>query len=95
MNIYAEHNPRCYECNECEDIPGSRLATCMTARDAVYEQLGITVSEVKFNPDQDCGGCDNFDPDDEFFERVREESMPLEEVYGLTPPTGLTRRRVA
>lgn len=88
-NQYAEHNPRCCECENCEDIPGSQRATCQIAADTVTEAIGIRV-EVRFNPDQDARHCDDFDPDAEFFERVREESTPKAELYGLTPPSGIT-----
>lgn len=91
MNQYAEHNPRCYECENCEEYPGSRLASCMTARDAVQECTGVVAAEVKFDPDQDACDCPDFDPSAEFFERVREESSSLTEIYGLTMPSGITR----
>lgn len=94
MNIYAEHNPHCYECENCEDINGSQRATCQVAADTVTEAIGIRV-EVRFNPDQDARRCMDFDPTDEFFERVSEESTPKAELYGLTPATGLTRRHAA
>lgn len=92
MNQYAEHSPRCYECTACEEYSGSRMATCMTARDAVQEHTGIVAAEVEFDPAQNAGRCPDFDPTSDFFERVREDSTPLEEIYGLTMPSGIVRR---
>jgi hypothetical protein len=83
MNQYAEHNPKCYECEQCEDYPGGRMATCMTARDAVQECTGVVASEVKFDPDHDAGHCPDFDPTQECLNRIAEDALQEEVKRGL------------
>jgi hypothetical protein len=68
------------------------MATCMTARDAVQEHTGIVAAEVRFDPEQNAAHCPDFDPTAKFFERVREDATPLDDVYGLTMPSGIVRR---
>ena len=92
MNQYAEHNPKCLECENCEDINGSSLSTCQVIADTITEDLGIKVALVKFDPDQDARRCMDFDPTAEFWERLIEEATPKAELYSLTPPSGIISR---
>ena len=72
VNPYAKYIPTCLDCEECENIWTAQggMCTCRSLRDGIHDELGIDVSEVQFDPDQDASRCDSFDPTEEFLERI-------------------------
>lgn len=89
FNTYANFSVTCAECENCEMFPVGPVATCRELRDSIHDELGIDVREVTFDPDQDAGRCNSFDPTEKCLERIADGARPLAEQYGLTPPTGL------
>lgn len=70
MNDYYANNVTCRDCEWVEMYPVGGVATCRRLLDAIYDELGISVQSIKFDPNQDAGHCEGFDPTEECLERI-------------------------